>query len=203
MNNKRTINRTINRNFTVSRDSKHQHFAGIIRNQVLGEEFSLPDFDFSFDRYDRDDNTFYLLSADHCVGVCRVIARCDSGHLPVEDYLNLRQCFGLTRQADLDVTCEFSRLAILPDYQGAQGSKLLIDAALQQAKERGLNRLIYCSTREKMRAFGVISRRKNVFVQLSDQTFQYAGVEHVTLQAAMVDTRRAFDGQQHKVAVAG
>lgn len=185
--------------FRVSMDSRFQLMGGIIRQQVLADEFRLPEFDFSYDEFDRQDNTVYLLANGHCVGVCRVVARRDAGRLPVEDYVDLETEFGLQSSAQLNTACEFSRLAILPDYQGLRGSVLLVNAALEYARSRGLSSVIYCSTAAKMRAFRSWSRQRDVWLHTSKQRFCYAGAEHLVLHAAMADLNRSYNGE-HKTA---
>lgn len=193
----------IDSNFSVSQDSKHQLFAGIIRNQVLTDEFNLHDIDFSSDQYDTADNAFYLLFKGQCVGCCRVIARRECSRLPVEDYIDLNESFGIDTKAELNSTCEFSRLAILPEYQGAKGASLLIEAVAQHAIQRGLMNLVYCSNAEKMHVFSLIAQRKDLYVHLDAQEFQYVGVNHATFQAALVKMNLSANGERRVIRNAG
>jgi GNAT superfamily N-acetyltransferase len=190
-------------NFSVSFDAKHYLNAGIIRNSVLADEFNLHNIDFSTDQYDSDDNALYLLADGQCVGCCRVISRKECGRLPVEDYIELSDSFGLATRQRLNATCEFSRLAILPQYQGARGASLLIEAVAHYSLTRGLTNLIYCSNAKKMAVFGAIARRKDLHVQLDSQEFEYAGIEHAKFQAALVRLDLNADGEHHSIAKTG
>jgi GNAT superfamily N-acetyltransferase len=190
-------------NFSVSFDAKHYLNAGIIRNSVLADEFNLHNIDFSADQYDSDDNALYLLADGQCVGCCRVISRKECGRLPVEDYIDLSDSFGLTSKQHLNASCEFSRLAILPQYQGARGASLLIEAVARYALTRGLTNLIYCSNAKKMAVFGAIARRKDMYVQLDSREFQYAGIEHAAFQAALVRLDLNANGDYHSMAKIG
>ncbi len=193
-------NTTLKHNFTVSQDPKHQLFAGEIRNQVLREEFALQHLDFSHDEHDRDDNNFYLLSAGNCVGTCRVIARRDVGSLPLEEYLDLASAFGLSDERQLASSCEFSRLAILPEYQGASGASLLVNSVADYVLQQGLYNVLYTSTIDNLRIFSLISQRNDLWVEVNEQAFQYAEVPGLDFQAALVDMSRHFSGERRVAA---
>jgi len=140
---------------SLSDDAKFALIAGQIRDQVLSKEFNLEGYDFSSDEYDATAKAIYLLADDRCIGATRIVTRADAGRLPLESYAEIESIFPEQNPSEYNVYCEFSRLAVLPEFQSTGGGRMLIDSSIDYALSRGLNKVVYCSTENKTRSFNV------------------------------------------------